>query len=48
MKFKKISNELEKIKDSEKDHKADLEPIKIEHEKEVQISDNKKCYLIQI
>ena len=48
MKFKKISNELEKIKDSEKDHKADLEPIKIEHANEVQISDNKKCYLIQI
>ena len=45
---KNVSNELEKIKDSEKEHKAELETIKIEHANEVQINDDHKCYLIQI
>ena len=41
MKFKKnVSNAFEKIKDSEKDHKSELETLKIE--------DDQKCYLIQI
>ena len=41
MKFKKnVSNALEKIKDSEKDHKSESETLKIE--------DDQKCYLIQI
>jgi small subunit ribosomal protein S7e len=43
-----VSTAFEKIKDSEKEHKADLEPIKIEHSNEVQMSDDQKCYLIQI
>ncbi len=45
---KNVSNELEKIKDSEKDHKAELETLKIEHANEVIIEDDQKCYLIQI
>jgi len=45
---KNISNEMEKIKDSEKEHKAELESIKIEHANEVQMNDDQKCYLIQI
>ena len=45
---KNVSNELEKIKDTEKEHKAELESIKIEHANEVQMSDDQKCYLIQI
>ena len=45
---KNISNELEKIKDTEKEHKAELESIKIEHANEVQMNDDQKCYLIQI
>ena len=43
-----VSAAFDKIKDSEKEHKADLEPIKIEHSNEVQMSDDQKCYLIQI
>ena len=43
-----VSTAFEKIKDSEKEHKTDLEPIKIEHSNEVQMSDDQKCYLIQI
>ena len=45
---KNVSTALEKIKDSEKDHKAELESIKIEHVNEVQMNDSQKCYLIQI
>ena len=45
---KNVSNELEKLKDSEKDHKAELETLKIEHANEVIIEDDQKCYLIQI
>jgi len=45
---KNIINALEKIKDSEKEHKAELEPLKIEHANEIKMSDDKKCYLIQI
>ena len=45
---KNVSTALEKIKDSEKDHKAELEPLKIEHANEIQMNDDQKCYLIQI
>ena len=45
---KNVSNELEKIKDSEKEHKAELESLKIEHANEVQMDDDQKCFLIQI
>ena len=45
---KTVSLSLDKIKDSEKDHKADLDPIKLEHANEVQVNDDQKCYLIQI
>ena len=45
---KNLSNEFERIKDTEKDHKAELESIKIEHVNEVQMNDSQKCYLIQI
>ena len=45
---KSVANSLEKIKDSEKEHKAELEPLKIEHANEIQMVENKKCYLIQI
>ena len=45
---KTVSASLDKIKDSEKDHKADLDPIKLEHANEVQVNDDQKCYLIQI
>ena len=45
---KNLSNEFEKIKDTEKEHKAELESIKIEHANEVQMNDSQKCYLIQI
>ena len=31
-----------------KEHKAELEPLKIEHANEVQMNDDQKCYLIQI
>ena len=43
-----VSNALEKIKDAEKDHKTELETIKIEHANEVQFEEDQKCYLIQI
>ena len=45
---KNVSTALEKIKDSEKDHKAELDPLKIEYTNEVKINDDQKCYLIQI
>ena len=45
---KNVSNALEKIKDSEKDHKAELDSLKIEHANEVTVNDDQKCYLIQI
>ena len=45
---KNISTTLEKIKDSEKDHKSELESIKLEHANEVDMGEGKKCYLIQI
>ena len=45
---KNVSNALEKIKDSEKDHKSELETLKIEHANEVQMEDEQKCFLIQI
>ena len=45
---KSVSNALEKIIDSEKEHKAELEPLQIDYANEIQINDNKKCYLIQI
>ena len=45
---KNVSNALEKIKDSEKDHKTELESLKIEHANEVPVSDDQKCFLIQI
>ena len=43
-----VSNALEKIKDSEKEHKTELETLKIEHANEVQYEEDQKCYLIQI
>ena len=45
---KNVSNALEKIKDSEKEHKAELETLKIEHANEVPMDKDKKCFLIQI
>ena len=45
---KNLSNEFEKIKDTEKEHKAELESLKIEHANEVTMSDDQKCFLIQI
>ena len=45
---KNVSTALEKIKDNEKEHKAELEPIKVEHANEVQMSEDQKCFLIQI
>ena len=45
---KNVSNALEKIKDAEKEHKAELESLKIEHANEVPVSDDQKCFLIQI
>ena len=45
---KNVSAALDKIKDSEKEHKESLEPIKIEHANEVQMDDDRKCYLVQI
>ena len=45
---KNVSTALEKIKDSEKEHKTELEPIKVEHANEVQMDENQKCFLIQI
>ena len=45
---KNVANEFEKIKDTEKDHKAELDTIKIEHANEVSMNEDQKCYLIQI
>ena len=45
---KNVSTEFEKIKDTEKDHKTELDTIKIEYANEVPMNDEQKCYLIQI
>ena len=48
---KNVSIVVEKIKDSEKDHKEikdALEQIKIEHANEIQINDDRKCVLVLI
>ena len=45
---KDVTEAFDKIKDSEKDHKTDLDQIQIEHAKEIEMADNKKCCLIQI
>ena len=45
---KNVSNALEKIKDTEKEHKAELETIKIEYANEVKMEDDQKCFLVQI
>ena len=45
---KYVSAQLEKIKDTEKDHKEELDSIKIEHAKEIQINDDRKCVLVLI
>ncbi len=45
---KNVSNALDKIKDSEKEHKSNLEQIQIEHANEVDMNDDKKCCLIQV
>ena len=46
--LKNVANALEKIKDIEKDHKAELEPLKIDYADEVPMNEEQKCYLIQI
>ena len=44
-----VTNALDKIKDQEKEHKAELDSLQIEHANEVTMNDeNNKCYLIQI
>ena len=43
-----VSNVLEKVKDSEKEHKTELEALKIENANEAQYEEDQKCYLIQI
>ena len=45
---KNVSISLDKIKDSEKDHKSELETINLEHANEVDIGNGQKCYLVQI
>ena len=45
---KNVSNALEKIKDTEKEHKAELDPLKIEFANEIKMNENQKCYLIQV
>jgi len=45
---KSVSAALDKIKDSEKDHKAELDPIKLEHANEVDMGEGQKCFLVQI
>ena len=45
---KNISNALEKIKFTEKEHKAELETIKIEYANEVKMKDDQKWFLVQI
>lgn len=45
---KNVSAALERIKDTEKEHKTELETIKIEHANEVPMNDEQKCYLVQI
>ena len=46
--LKNVANALEKIKDIEKDHKAELEPLKIDYADEVPMNEEQKSYLIQI
>ena len=45
---KNVSTLLEKIKDSEKDHKSEVESIKFEHANQVDMGEGQKCYLVQI
>ncbi len=45
---KDVTNALEKIKDTEKEHKTELESLKIEHANEISMNDDQKCFLIQI
>ena len=45
---KDVTETFDKIKDSEKDHKTDLDQIQIEHAKEIEMPDDKKCCLIQV
>ena len=45
---KNVLTAYEKIKDSEKDHKAVLDQIQIEHVNEVEMNEDKKCCLIQV
>ena len=45
---KNVATEFEKIKDTEKEYKAELDTIKIEHANEVPMNEEQKCYLIQI
>ena len=45
---KDVTDAFDKIKDSEKEHKADLDQIQIEHAKEIEMTDDKKCCLIQV
>ena len=45
---KNVSVALDKIKDSDKDNKVYLDPIKIEHANEVDMGEDQKCYLIQV
>ena len=45
---KNVSIALDKIKDTEKDKKDELESIKIENANEVEMPEDKKCYLIQV
>ena len=40
--LKNVANALEKIKDIEKDHKAELEPLKIDYEEEKEIKSEKQ------
>ena len=45
---KDVTDAFVKIKESEKEHKADLDQIQIEHAKEIEMTDDKKCCLIQV
>ena len=42
--LKNVANALEKIKDIEKDHKAELEPLKIDYADEVPMNEEQKCF----
>ena len=43
-----VTNALDKIKDQEKEHKAELDMLQIEHANEVPVNEDNKCFLIQI